>query len=698
MKRTIIIMMAAGLFLASCTGKKEIKDVNPFFTAWKTPFGVPPFDQIQNEDYMPALDSGIVIARNEVNAIANSTAEPDFKNTIAAYDRVGDLLTNVMLVFGAQTSANTNDTLQALEVQMAPKVSAFNDEVMLNTKLFERIKKVYDNPDKSGLTAEESFLLENLYKEFVRNGALLTPENKEILKKLNQDISVLTVKFSQNVLAETNEYKLVIDNENDLKGLPENVIAGAAEMAKEDGMEGRWVFTTQKPSMLPFLTYDENRELRKTLYDAYITRGNKNNKFDNKKLLADVIRLRADRAKLLGYKSHADMNLENRMAKTPANVFALLNQLWVPALKVADEERNEMQKIIDREGGKFQLESYDWWYYAEKLRKEKYNIDDNELRPYFSLDNVREGAFMVANKLYGITFTPIKNIPLPHYDAMAFEVKEASGKHLGVLYMDFFPRESKSQGAWCGGYRDHKWIDGKEITPVVTLVCNFTPPSGDTPSLLSMDEVTTLFHEFGHALQGLFSVNRYSTTFPPMDMIELPSQIMEHWATEPEVLNMYAKNYKTGEVIPAALVEKIKNSSYFNTGFDNVELLAASMLDMAYYSMEAPVNIDVDKFEKEYLKKIGLMKEIEPRYHSTYFLHIVGGYDAGYYCYTWAAVLDNDAFEAFEENGIFDKATAESFRKNVLEPMGIVDAEKSYESFRGRAPKIDALLKNRGLN
>lgn len=688
--------MAAGLILASCNTNKEV--TNPFFAEWDTPFGVPPFDKIGNDHYMPALDSAIVIARAEINAIASSTEEPTFQNTVAAYDRGGELLNKVMYVFGSQSSANTNDTLQALEVEMAPKVAAFSDEVMLNANLFGRIKTVYDNRESFTLTSEELFILENLYKDFVRSGALLSQEDQEVLKKLNQEISVLTVRFSQNVLAETNDFKLVIDNEADLKGLPENVIAGAAAMAAESGNEGKWVFTTQKPSMLPFLTYAEKRDLRKTLYDAYLTRGNHDNQYDNKKLLADIVRLRADRAKLLGYKSHADLNLENRMAKNPANVFTLLDQLWVPALKVAGRELAEMQKIIDREGGNFKLESHDWWYYAEKLRKEKYNLDDNELRPYFSLDNVLEGAFTVADKLFGITFTPIAAIPLPHPDARVFEVKEADGSHLGVLYMDFFPRESKGQGAWCGGYRDHKWVDGKEITPVVTTVFNFTSPSGDTPSLLSFDEVTTLFHEFGHALQSLFSENRYSTTFAPMDMVELPSQIMEHWATEPEVLNMYAKHYQTGEVIPEELISKIQNSSYFNTGFVNVELLAASMLDMAYYSLEAPVDMEVAKFEKDYLTKIGLIKEIEPRYHSTYFLHIVGGYDAGYYVYTWAAVLDNDAFEAFKEKGIFDKATAASFRKDILEPMGITDGEQSYIKFRGREPKIDAILRNRGLN
>jgi peptidyl-dipeptidase Dcp len=449
--------------------------------------------------------------------------------------------------------------------------------------------------------------------------------------------------------------------------------------------------------MLPFLTYNENRELRSKLYDAYLSRGNHNDQLDNKKNLLSIVSLRAKRAKLLGFKSHADLNLENRMAKTPEKVWSLLDQLWKPAIKVAGKELSEMQGIADRDGAKFRIEPSDWWYYAEKLRREKYNLDDSELRPYFKLENVRDGAFTAANKLFGITFTPIEKIPLPHPDARAFEVKEADGSLIGVLYMDFYTRASKSQGAWCQSYRDHRWLNGAEVKPVVTMVCNFSNPSGETPSLLSLDDVNTLFHEFGHSLQGLFSINKYSMTSAAMDIVELPSQIMEHWATEPLVLKMYAKHYKTGEIIPDALISKIQKSSYFNTGFDNVEILAASMLDMAYYTLEAPVNIDIEKFEKDYMQKIGLIKEIEPRYRSTYFLHIVGGYDAGYYCYTWAAVLDNDAFEAFKENGIFDKATADSFRKNILAPMGITDSEQSFIKFRGRGPVITALLKNRGL-
>ena len=702
MKKIFRLLLISGLvfvLLSGCKTKEAIKPAgNPFFSAYNTPFDVPPFEKIKAKHYTPAFEKGMAQGKEGLEKILKSTEEPTFKNTIEPLDTLGKLLNNVSAVFFGQSSANTTDSLQQIEMDITPKLSVYRDEIFLNPFLFQRVKSIYDNQAKFTLTDEEKFLLENLYKNFVRNGALLSASEQDTLKKLNQDISLLSVSFSQNVLAETNKFKLVIDKPEDLEGLPQTIIDGASERAAKDSLQGKWEFSTQKPSMLPFLTYDKSPELRKKLYDAYLTRGNHNDKLDNKKILAGIVSLRAERAKLLGYKSHADLSLENRMSKNPANVYALLNQLWKPALRVAGEELKEMQKIADKDNPKIKIEPSDWWYYAEKLRREKYDLDDSELRPYFELNNVREGAFAVATKLYGITFTPISGIPLPHPDAKAFEVKEADGSHVGVLYMDFYTRASKGQGAWCGGYRDHKWVDGAEVKPVVTIVCNFPNPSKDTPSLLSIDDVSTLFHEFGHGLQGLFSINKYSMTYPAMDIIELPSQIMEHWATEPEVLKMYAKNYKTGEIIPDVLIEKIQKSSFFNTGFDNVELLAASLLDMNYYTLEAPVKIDVEKFEKEQLQKIGLIKEIEPRYKSTYFLHIVGGYDAGYYCYTWAAVLDNDAFEAFREKGIFDQATAQSFRKNVLAPMGITDAEQSFINFRGRKPVIEPLLKNRGLN
>jgi len=695
--KNLLISTLICLSIASCKTEPAVDTSNPFFNAYNTPFDVPPFEKIMARHYIPAFEKGMEVGKAGLAKILENSEEPTFQNTIDPIDTLGKLLTNVSAVFFAQSSANTNDSLQQIEMEISPKLSVYQDEILLNPVLFQKIKSIYDNQAKFNLNDEQKFLLENLYKDLVRNGALLSATDQDTLKKLNQEISVLSVNFSQNVLSETNKFKLVLDKPEDLAGLPQTIIDGAADRAKTDNLEGKWEFSTQKPSMLPFLTYNNNPELRKKLYDAYLTRGNHNDSLDNKKILAGIVSLRARRAKLLGYKSHADLNLENRMSKTPANVYSLLNQLWTPALRVAGEELKEMQKIADNEKSNLKIQPSDWWYYAEKLRKEKYDLDDTELRPYFKLENVREGAFAVANKLYGITFTPISDIPLPHPDAMAFDVKEADGSHVGVLYMDFYTRASKGQGAWCGGYREHKWLDGKEVKPVVTIVCNFSNPSKDTPSLLSLDDVNTLFHEFGHGLQGLFSVNKYSMTNTAMDMVELPSQIMEHWATEPEVLRMYAKNYLTGETIPEKLIGKIRKSSYFNTGFDNVELLAASMLDMDYYTLEAPVNIDIEQFEKEHLQKIGLIKEIEPRYKSTYFLHIVGGYDAGYYCYTWAAVLDNDAYEAFKEKGIFDQTTASSFRNNVLAPMGITDAEQSYIKFRGRKPVIDPLLKNRGL-
>jgi peptidyl-dipeptidase Dcp len=708
MKRILKLMTFSAIiciFVSGCKTKPGTgsapaasdKD-NPFFAAYNTQFDLPPFEKIMSRHYVPAFEKGMEEGRRDLAKILENKEEATFQNTIDPLDTMGKLLTKVSAVFFAQTSANTNDTLQKIEIEISPKLSAYRDEIFLNPVLFERIKSIYDRKDGMQLSDEQKYLLENLYKSFVRNGALLKGADQDSLKAFNQKISVLTVSFGQNVLAENNKFKLVVDNAADLKDLPQSAIDGAAEEAKRDSLDGKWVFTIQKPSMLPFLTYNTNRELRKKIYDAYCNKGNHNDNLDNKKILADVVSLRAQRAKLLGYKTHADLMLENRMAQKPENVYALLNQLWKPALRVAGEELKQMQAIADKEGAKFKIEPSDWWYYAEKLRKQKYDLDDNELRPYFMLDNVRDGAFYVANKLYGLTFTRLSDVPLPHPDAMAFDVKEADGRHIAVLYMDFYTRASKSQGAWCGGYLDHKWVDGKEVNPIVTLVCNFSNPSGSTPSLLSLDDVQTLFHEFGHALQGIFSVNRYSMTNTAQDIVELPSQIDEHWATEPEVMKVYAKNYKTGEVIPDALIAKIQKSSHFNTGFDNVELLAASLLDMDYYTLEAPAKIDVGQFEKEHLAKMGLMKEIEPRYHSTYFLHIVGGYDAGYYCYTWAAVLDNDAFGAFQEKGIFDKATAQSFRENVLAPMGITDAMQSFVKFRGREPKIDALLKNRGLN
>jgi peptidyl-dipeptidase Dcp len=686
----------AGMLLTACNNKPETDMSNPFFSEYNTPFNVPPFEKIMAKHYMPAFEKGMADGRKEIEGIAGNREKPTFENTIAALDKSGDLITRVSLVFFAQTSANTNDSLQNIEVEISPKLAAFNDEISLNPDLFKRVKAVYDNQNEFNLNPEQTFILENVYKRFVRAGANLNKQDQDTLRKINQELSVLGVKFSQNVLEETNSYKLFVEKD-DLAGLPEPLINSAAEVAKAAGREGKYAFTTQRPSIFPFLQYSQNRELRRELFNAYTNRGNNGNEFDNNKVLADIIRLRAQRARLLGYKSHSDYVLEPRMAKTPKSVFDLLNSLWEKAIPVAQNEVKEMQKIIDREGGKFSLEPSDWWYYAEKLRKQKYDLDDNELRPYFKLDNVREGVFTSANKLYGITFEPITGCPLPHPEAQAYEVKEADGSHIGVLYLDFHPRDSKRQGAWCGGYRNYHLVDGKTVTPVVTVVCNFTRPSGEMPALLNLEEVETLFHEFGHALEGLFCKNQYNSSFIAWDFVELPSQIMEHWVTEPELLNVYARHYVTGEPIPADLVKKIDNSKYFNQGFINTELLAASLLDMAYYTLEPPAIVDIQSFEKEFFTKIGLIPEIVSRYRSTYFLHIIDGYDSGYYSYTWAAVLDNDAFEAFREKGVFDRTVAESFRRNILEKDGTMDAMQMYLNFRGREPQIEPLLRNRGL-
>lgn len=682
--------------LHSCKNEKQVDKSNPFFSEFDTPFNVPAFDRIKAKHYIPAFEKGMTDGRKDIENIIKNNETPTFENTIVALDNASELLTNISRVFFEQASANTNDSIQNIEVEISPKLTAFNDEITLNPDLFKRVKYVYENQTRFKLNPEQTFLLENLYKGFIRNGANLNKQDQDSLKKLNQQISVLAVKFSQNILNETNDYKLFVDKSG-IEGLPESVASSAAEAAKAAGEEGQWLFTTQKPSIFPFLTYSNNRELRRELFHAYTNRGNNGNESDNNKIFAELVALRAAHAKILGYKTHADYILEPRMAKNPENVFTLLNSLWARAIPVAKNEVKEMQKIIDKEGGQFKLEPADWWYYSEKLRKQKYDLNDAELRPYFKLDNVIDGVLKCANKLFGITFIPLNNIPLPHPDAKAFEVKDNDGSHLGVLYMDFQPRESKRQGAWCGTYRSHHIKDGKTITPVVTTVFNFTKPNGEMPALLDLDEVSTLFHEFGHALDGLFNKNQYNSLYVPSDFVELPSQLNEHWATEPEVLKMYAKNYKTGEPIPDELVKKIINSGYFNQGFANVEVLAASMLDMAYHTLQAPVNIDVQSFEKDYFTKIGLIPEIVSRYRTTYFAHIVEGYDAGYYSYKWAAVLDNDAFEAFKEKGIFDQATAQSYRKNILEKNGTMDAMQMFVNFRGREPKIEPLLKNTGL-
>jgi len=700
-KLTLILLLATMITACKTGGNEKSASENPFFAEYDTPFGVPPFSEIKNEHFLPAIEKGIEEQTAQIAAIVSNPEPADFENTIAAYDYSGELIRKVTGVFYNYNSSNTNAEIQALAKEIAPKLSAHYDNINLNPGLFEKVRMVYENRNALNLNGEQARLLEDTYKDFVRGGAALESAAQVRFREINQELSVLTLRFGENVLAETNEFKLVIDNQDDLEGLTRGLIDQGAETAKAAGMEGKWVYTLHNPSIMPFLQYSAKRDLREKIYKAYINRGNNNNDKDNKELIGKITALRLERANLLGYETHAAFILEENMAKNAGNVLDLLNQLWTPALKRAKAEVAQLQTIIDKEGGNFKLQPWDWNYYAEKLRKEQYDLDDEQLKPYFSLENVKQGIFTVCKNLYGITFTEQKDIPVYHPDAVAYEVNEANGDHIGVLYMDFHPRESKRGGAWMSSYRKQYVKNGEKVSPVITIVCNFTKPTASQPSLLTFDETSTFFHEFGHALHGLLSNSTYyslSGTSVPRDFVELPSQIMENWASEPEVLKLYAKHYQTGEVIPDELIEKIQNSAYFNQGFATVEYLAASFLDMGYHNMKEFNLTDVSSFEDATLAQIGLIPEITSRYRSTYFNHIFsGGYSSGYYSYIWSGILDSDAFEAFKEHGLFDQATAASFRKNILERGGTEDPMVLYKKFRGAEPDIKPLLKRRGL-
>lgn len=676
--------------------------MTPFHNPYHTPFEIPPFEVIKPEHFMPAVKEAIDAHNHEIEDILNNPDKPDFENTVARLDYSGDALRKVTLIFHNLNSSNTNPEIQAIAKEMAPVLSAHYDNISLNDNLFKRISIVYNNQAELYLNPEQKRLLSETYKDFVRGGANLNDRDKKRFREINSRLSVLTLQFGENVLKETNDYKLVIDDYNDLAGLPQNLIDQAAETAIKEGMQGKWVFTLHNPSVIPFMQFAQNRNLREGFYYAQISRGNKNNENDNKEIIKEIVTLRLERANLLGYKSHAEYVLAENMASNPANVDKLLKQLWAPAINRAKAEAADLQSLIDREGGNFKLQPWDWRYYTEKLRLEKYNLSDEELKPYLQLENVKKGIFMVANRLYGLVFEELSNVPLYHPDVKAYEVTDASRNNIGVLFMDFHPRESKRGGAWMSSYRK-QYIDesGNNIRPIITIVCNFSKPTATTPALLTFDETSTLFHEFGHALHGLLSNSTYYSltgTSVPRDFVELPSQIMENWAAEPEVLKLYATHYLTGEVIPDSLINKLQNSKVFNQGFETTEYLAASFLDMAYHNMKEANISDVNAFEKEFVDSLGLAPQITIRYKSTYFNHIFsGGYSSGYYSYIWAAILDSDAFEAFKENGLFDQATATSFRKNILERGSTDDPMILYKNFRGADPDIKPLLKKRGL-
>ncbi len=705
MKKLLFFVIVTGLALVSCQSQKKENTAdmeNPFFKEWTTPFGVPPFDEIKVEHFVPAVQKGIEDQKAEIDALVASTEEPTFENTILALDKSGELLNKVTGTFFPLNSANTNEEMQAAAREISPMLSKHRDEIAMNPGLFKKIKTIYDERNDLGLDEQQIRVIEKYYQDFERSGANLSPEDQETLKGINTELSTLYLQFGENLLAETNEnFKLVIDNEEDLAGLPDDVIARAATAAENAGEAGKWVFTLDKPSWIPFLQFSEKRDLREKLYRGYFMRGDNDNDNDNKEIIKKIVKLRDQKAKLLGFDNFAAYKLDVNMAKTPENVYKFLMELWEPALEMAKEDVKAMQAIADREGDNIKLESWDWWYYAEKLRKEKYDLDEAELKPYFSLENVKNGIFYVVKNLYGLEFKKLDNVPTYNDEAEVYEVLEADGSHLAILYMDFHPRPGKRVGAWSTAFRDVTYRDGERVPQIGSIVMNFTRPAGDTPALLSFDEVSTFFHEFGHALHFMFVDGKYDRTIGsvPRDFVELPSQIMENWAAEPEVIKVYAKHYKTGETIPDELLNKLVKAGTFNQGFITGEYVAASLLDMDYHTTENPVITDVNQFEKNAMDAIGLIPEFLPRYRSTYFSHIFSGdgYSAGYYVYIWAAVLDSDAFDAFKQSGdIFNKEYAAKFRK-LLEESGAYEGMDVYRRFRGQDPSKEPLLKKRGL-
>jgi peptidyl-dipeptidase Dcp len=699
MRKINLLLILAGLLLSACTQQTPM--TNPFLSDYNMPFNVPPFHLIEEDHYLPAFQEGMSQEKAEIDAIISNSAEPDFENTIVAFDNAGELLRKVGGVFYRLNGANTNPNMQAIARELNPLTSAHNNEIRLNQDLFEKVKIVYEKRESLNLDLEQMRVVEKVYQDFARNGAALPEDQRNRLKEINERLSMISLQLGENVLAETNNFQLIIENPEDLAGLSDEIIAGAASEAKRVNMEGKWVFTLHKPSWIPFLQFSERRDLREKIYRAYFMRGDNDNEHDNKDLFAELLKLRDERSKMLGFNNFAEFATDVNMAQNPENVYNFLYQVWEPALKIANQERNDMQAIIDREGGKFKLESWDWWYYAEKLRKEKYDLDEDELKPYFTKDNVRDGVFYLCEQLYGLTFTQHTDLPVYHEEVEVFEVFDNDGSHLGLLYLDYYPKPGKRAGAWCGTFRSGSYENAEKVYPIVTIVTNFARPVGDNPAMWSWDETTTFFHEFGHGLHNLFADGQYRRTSRdvPRDFVELPSQVLENWASEPEMLKVYARHYETGEPIPDELIQKLENSAHFNQGFNTAEYVAAAILDQDYHTMDVSGDLDIRAIENASMKRIGLIDEIVPRYRTTYFNHIFGtGYAAGYYVYLWAGVLDADAYEAFKESGdIYNRELAAKFRKYILAENGLGEGMEQYVKFRGSEPSIEPLLKQRGL-
>lgn len=697
MKKLVLIMMI-GAMIMGCSSKSD----NPFFQDYENEYGAPPFEKIKSEHFMPAFEEGIKQHQAEIDAIAENTEEPTFANTIEAMEFSGDLLNKVSSVFFNLQSTDTNDELNKIAQEITPKLTEHNDNIYLNDKLYKRVETLHVNKATLGLTQEQERVLDKIYKRFIRSGAALNDAQKGELREINKELGSLELLFGQNILAETNAYQKFVTNKDELLGLPEDAIQVAADNAKAAGKEGQWMFTTHKPSFLPVLQYAENRELRKELLLAYANRCDNNNEYDNKEIINKIMKLRVKKAQLLGFESPAAFILDNTMAKNADAVYEFLFKVWNPAVAKAKVEAAELQKLMDAEGKGEKLEPWDWWYYTEKLRKEKYDLNEDELKPYFKLENVRKGVFDLTTKLFGLQYEKLEGMPIYNKEVEVFKVTDADGSLVGILYTDYFPRPGKTVGAWMNNIKEQYIKDGVNHRPIIINVGNFTRPTATKPSLLTMDEVETLFHEFGHALHGLLAQSTYpsiSGTNVLRDFVELPSQVMENWCWEPEVMKTYALHYETGEPMPQELIDKIQKVGTFNQGFVNTELLSASILDIDYHVKKDTSDIDVDKFEKESLAKIGMIPEIIVRYRSPIFKHIFeGGYSAGYYSYTWAAVLDADAFDAFKETGdIYNKEVATAFRKNILEKGDSEDPMVLYRKFRGADPSPEALLIKRGL-
>ena len=702
-KNLLILTFASMTMITSTTvAQKKQTNQNPFFEKYNTPYNVPSFDKIKVEHFKPAFLEGIKQQEKEIDAIASNTQKATFENTILAMENSGKLLSEVSTVFFNLSSANTNADIQKIAQEVSPLLAAHSDNINLNEKLFQKVNSLWQSKNQLNLGTEEAKLLENAYKRFARNGAKLDENAKNRLRQINAELSLLSVNFGQNILVDTNGFEMLIDKKDDLVGLPESIVQAAAETAKSKGHDGKWLFTIHNSSVMPFLQYSANRALREKMYKAYKNRGNNGGANDNNENAIKLANLRLEKAQILGYETFAHYALEETMAKTPEKVTSFLEDLWKPSLAKANEEIAEIKTMMNKDGISGDVQPWDYSFYSEKIRKAKFDLDEQELAPYFSIEGVREGIFMVTNKLWGLKFKQITNVPVYHPDVTSWEVMEADGTHLGVLFMDMHPRSSKRGGAWMTSYRPQTMKDGKRVAPVISIVCNFTKPTSTTPALLTFDEVTTFFHEFGHALHGLLSDVKYKSlagTSVSRDFVELPSQVMENWAADPVVLKMYAKHYKTGAVIPDELIEKLEKAATFGQGFATTEYLASSLLDMDYHSITAPISGKATDYEANSMRKYGLTSAITPRHSSTHFSHVFsGGYSAGYYSYIWSGVLDTDAFDQFKKTDLFSQEKAKSFRNNILSKGGTEDPMVLYKRFRGSEPSIEPLLKKRGLD